>query len=174
MTIAVVKQQNKQTNKHFFPGQAWLAVNQYFVHILSLVTGNNPSCISGMAVEFFHDQSPRKYGIRQGLNLQPLDLLSNLLPTALPGPLELCLWFYIFSITVNAQKFLTLVACQKGLGKQRRSRSDCFWRSSLIRVFSVCYSDKHFLNYSPGSQHFIWEQKEKSNWNFRTFTVFCR
>ena len=36
--------------------------------------------------------------------------------------------------TVNVLKFQTLVACQKGLDKQCRPRSDCFWRSSLIRV----------------------------------------
>ena len=37
-----------------------------------------------------------------------------------------------------------LVACHKGLDKQRRPKSDCFRRSSLIRVFPVCYSDKYF------------------------------
>ena len=30
--------------------------------------------------------------------------------------------------------------------KQHRPRSDCFWKSSLNRVFPVCYSDKHFVN----------------------------
>ena len=59
-------------------------------------------------------------------------------------------------------KFVTLVICKKGLGKQRRPRSDCFWRSSLIRVFPVCYSDKYFVNSSIDNPHFIWEQKEKS------------
>ena len=67
-------------------------------------------------------------------------------------------------------KFRTLVACQKGLDKQLRLRSDCFW--SLTRVFPVCYSDKHFVNSSPKNQHFVWEQEEKSVWNFRTFTVY--
>ena len=36
-----------------------------------------------------------------------------------------------------------------------------YWRSSLIRVFPVCYSDKHFgnnLNSSLDNHHFIWEQ----------------
>ena len=51
--------------------------------------------------------------------------------------------------TVNVLKIRTLVACQKGLDKQRRPRSDCFCRSSLIWVFTVCYSDKHFVNSSP-------------------------
>ena len=30
--------------------------------------------------------------------------------------------------------------------KQRRPRSDCFWRSSLIRAFPVCYKDTHFVH----------------------------
>ena len=37
-------------------------------------------------------------------------------------------------ITANVIKFRTLVACQKGIDKQYK-------RSSLIRVFPVCYSD---------------------------------
>ena len=64
----------------------------------------------------------------------------------------------------------TLVACQKGPEKQGRPRSDCFWRSSLTRVFPVCYSDKHFVNSNPDNHYFIREQKKKSIWNFRTFT----
>ena len=44
--------------------------------------------------------------------------------------------------------------------KQHRPRSDCFWRSSLIRVFPVCYSDKHFVNSNPDNQRLI-EQKHK-------------
>ena len=56
-----------------------------------------------------------------------------------------------------------------GLDKQCKPRSD--WRSSLIRVFPVCYSDKHFMNSSPDNQNFIWEKKEKSIQNFLTLTV---
>ena len=44
-------------------------------------------------------------------------------------------------------------------------------RSSLNRVFSVCYSDKHFVNSHLVHWHFIWEQNEKSVQNFRTFTI---
>ena len=33
-----------------------------------------------------------------------------------------------------------LVLGQIGLSKQCRPRSDCFWRSSLIRVYAVCHS----------------------------------
>ena len=29
-------------------------------------------------------------------------------------------------------------------------------------VLPVCFSDKHFVNFSPDNQHFIAEQKEKS------------
>ena len=35
------------------------------------------------------------------------------------------------------------------------------------RVFSVCYSDKHFVNPSPINQHFIWGQNKKSVGDFR-------
>ena len=59
-------------------------------------------------------------------------------------------------------KFSILDACQKGIDKQQRPRSDCFWRSSLIGVFPACYWDNHFVNSSPDSQLFIREQKEKS------------
>ena len=74
-------------------------------------------------------------------------------------------------IMVNVLKFWTLVACQKSLDNQGRPRSDCFWRSSLIRVFPVCYSGRHFVNSSPENQHFMCQQKENSVQNFRTFTV---
>ena len=38
-------------------------------------------------------------------------------------------------ITVNVLKLCALLACQKVLDKEHRPRSDCFFRSSLIRVF---------------------------------------
>ena len=41
---------------------------------------------------------------------------------------------------VDILKCCTLVACQKkSQNKQCRPRSDCFFRSSLIRVFPVCF-----------------------------------
>ena len=68
-------------------------------------------------------------------------------------------WDTVNILTVNVLTFHTVVACQKDIDKQcrprsafwrsslivkqRRPRWDCFWRSSLIRVFPVCYSDKH-------------------------------
>ena len=68
-------------------------------------------------------------------------------------------------LTVKVLKFLTLVACEKGLDKQRRPKSDCFWRSTRIKVFPVCYSNTLFVNSSQclklrniyGSQKF-WRQ----------------
>ena len=36
-------------------------------------------------VKIFHDQSPRKYGTGHGLNLQPLDLQSDLLKDCATG-----------------------------------------------------------------------------------------
>ena len=79
---------------HFFLGKLEQAVNQYFVHILSLVTDNNPSWMIQRKEEkkLFHDQSPRKYGTGPGSNWRPLDLqsdshlLPDTLPTALRGP----------------------------------------------------------------------------------------
>ena len=44
---------------------------------------------------------------------------------------------------VGILKFPTLYVCCKGLDKQCRPRSDCFWWCSLISVFPVCYSIKH-------------------------------
>ena len=71
----------------------------------------------------------------------------------------------------RSYKIWTKVSCQKGQEKQWRPWSDCFLRSSLIRVFPVCYSDKYFVNLSPEIHHFTWEQKEKSVRNFRKFTI---
>ena len=68
---------------------------------------------------------------------------------------------FSYYTTVNVLKFWTLVACQKGQDKQCRSRVACFWWSSLIRGLAICYSDKHFVNFSPENQLFIWEQTEK-------------
>ena len=76
--------------------------------------------------------------------------------------------------TVNVLKIRTLVACQKGLvDKQRRpsNRSDWVWISSMIRAFTVCFSDKNFCEFQQGKPSvpdFIWEQKEKSVRTFRT------
>ena len=53
--------------------------------------------------------------------------------------------------SVNIPKFQTLVVCKKGLDKQCKTQI----RSSLIRVFPVCYSGKHFVNSRPENHYFI-------------------
>ena len=68
-------------------------------------------------------------------------------------------------------KILITSCLQKGIDKQCRPRSDCFFRSSPIRVFPVCSSDKHFKNSSLVNNHFIGEPKENSVPNFRNFTI---
>ena len=54
---------------------------------------------------------------------------------------------------------------------QIRPRSDCFLRSSQIRVLSVCYTDKLFVNSNPDNQYFVGKTKENCVRNLRTFTV---
>ena len=71
----------------------------------------------------------------------------------------------------NQQFIEELVFCQTSLEKQCRPRSDCFWWSNLIKIFTVCYYDSIFVNSSPENYYFIWEQKEKGVWNFRKFTI---
>ena len=45
---------------------------------------------------------------------------------------------------------------QIGLSKQCRPRSDCFWRSSLIRVYAVCHSISIFwMHYTMLHQTFL-------------------
>ena len=40
-------------------------------------------------------------------------------------------------------------------------------RLRLTRVFPVCFSDKHFVHFSPENQLFIWEQKNKF------YNIYC-
>ena len=42
---------------------------------------------------------------------------------------------------------------------------------AVLSVFTVCYSDKHFVNSSHGNPHFILGQKEESVRNFRAVTI---
>ena len=83
------------SNHTFSPGQAF---QYYFVHILSLLTDNNPSReeVNGRR-NYFMIKSPRKYGTRPETNSQHLDLQSDTylqpdtvdtLPSALRGPLN--------------------------------------------------------------------------------------
>ena len=59
---------------------------------------------------------------------------------------------------MNVLKFTFLVACQKDLDKQHRPRSDCFFRSSLIRVNPVCYFDEDFVN---SSRDILFESRKR-------------
>ena len=52
--------------------------------------------------------------------------------------------------SVNVKHFGTLVACQRD--QTNSTKSD---QSSLINVFPICYSNKHFVNSRPENQHFI-------------------
>ena len=65
---------------------------------------------------------------------------------------------------------------QVGLSKQCRPRSDCFWRSSLIRVYAVCHSISIFWMHSckVSSNFSIFTTIMAIVWgvpNFRIFTV---
>ena len=73
--------------------------------------------------------------------------------------------------TINVLLFRTLLACQKGLDKQGRPRSDCFFRSSLIRVFPVCYPTNILRIPALKTNTLFKKRKRKSVRNFRTFTV---
>ena len=50
---------------------------------------------------------------------------------------SVCVVYKMNPIKVNVLKFQALVACQKGIHKQSRPRPD------LIKVFPVCYFDRH-------------------------------
>ena len=96
------------TQWHFFLGKLEQAVNEYFVHILSLVTDNNPSeMIQRKAGEWpynlFHNQSPRKYETRPGLNSRLLDLQSDsdLLPDTVPTALRGAVPVYMYKYNKN-------------------------------------------------------------------------
>ena len=75
--------------------------------------------------------------------------------------------FYYFEAVLK----FNISCLPKGLYKQCRPSSDCFFRSSLIRVFPVCSSDKHFVKSSTNNQYFICEQKEKCS-KFQNYYLF--
>ena len=62
---------------------SWLSLDQYFVHLLSLVTDNNPFLNQ---YTLFHDKSSGKCGTWSGLNSQSLESQLDSLPTTLRGP----------------------------------------------------------------------------------------
>ena len=66
------------------------------------------------------------------------------------------IWWMPWNSLYRCSKFSNTNCLPKGLEKQ------CRPRSGLIRVFPVCYSDKHLANPSPDKQHFIWKtEREK-------------
>ena len=67
--------------------------------------------------------------------IEPLSLSFSVLTAKLLG-------VQIFTVMI-------LIFGQIGLGKHCRPRSDCSWRSSLIRVFTVCYTICIFLMKYP-------------------------
>ena len=83
--------------------------------------------------------------------------------------------------TIKVQKFQTLVACQNRLDKHKSPWSDYQnqirlllkkqfdFRSSLIRVFPVCFSDQHFVNILWTS--ILFQKRIRKVWNFRAFTA---
>ena len=54
----------------------------------------------------------------------------------------------------NCSKIVNTSCLANGIDNKCRPRSDCFFRSSLIRVFAVRYFGKHFVSFSPGNQHY--------------------
>ena len=86
------------------------------------------------------------------INLLPLKAAKESLRKSLKSP-----WLLQSNThdMVKVLKFWTLVASPNAIDKQCRPRSDCFWRSSLIRVFPVCYSDMYLVNPSPDNPHFF-------------------
>ena len=97
-------------------------------------------------------------------------------PIRFLGSTKLKTFSFLWNTMVNVLKFRTLYACQKGLDKQGRPRSDCFWRSSLIRIrLGPCLQPwRVFCEFQPWKPKFYWEQNEKSVQNFIKFTVKLR
>ena len=59
---------------------------------------------------------------------------------------------------------------EKQARKQCRPISDCSSRSSLIKIFTVCYSDKHLVK-QKADWHILPEISERSVRNFRVFII---
>ena len=60
---------------------------------------------------------------------------------------------------------------QNGICKQCRSRSDCCFRSSLIRVYNVCCSTKCIKKQLHKKKNLGTKSMEQSVWIFRTFIL---
>ena len=128
-----------------------------FLYSLFLIEGVNCSRCSGTTLpsyEIMHNENPTKWTYTSKRPRSGLQIFKNNITSA-----QILRRYHIL---LKWNKRLDKQWPKRGLDKQCRPRSDCFWRSSLIRVFPVCYSDQHFVNSSFDSQHFSWEQKEKS------------
>ena len=142
---------------HTFTGQALSSKRlTSIVHILSPETDNCPSWISGrerMTVENISWSISTKECCRprRGLNPRPPGLQSDGYFTVNKHPkfwAKITLSAFIISFTLT----LILLAAVHNpyFCKQCRSRSDGFWRSHLIRIYTVCHSvcefeRKHYM-----------------------------
>ena len=63
----------------------------------------------------------------------------------------------------NALNFRTLVVCLPKRHRQTGKYPDqtASEEADLVMVFSVCFSDKHFVNYSPENQLYLITESEK-------------
>ena len=71
-----------------------------------------------------------------------------------------CWKSHVMAHMVNVLKFPSLNTCQKGLDKQGRPRSDCFWWSSLIRdsLFAILTS---ILQISALKTNILFENRKR-------------
>ena len=87
---------------------------------------------------------------------------------------------YIKAITIAKQtqnmvkvlKFCTPKFLIKWLVQKCSPRSDCSFRSSLIRVYTVCHINMYFKKQLHKKQNLSPNSVEYSVQNFRTFTIY--
>ena len=73
---------------------------------------------------------------------------------------------------VKCSKFLNTSCLANRQRQTIQTQIRLLLKSSLIKVFPVCYSHYHFVTTSPDNQYFIFNQKKKSVRNFRIFTIY--
>ena len=113
--------------------------------------------------------SGEKYKYIKNININRINVVNYLII-----PQEFCGMQCLAHKIEIPYKFYVLG--QIGLSKQCRPRSDCFWRSSLIRVYAVCHSISIFwMHYCNVTSNFsIFRRIMAIVWgvpNFRIFTV---
>ena len=111
---------------------------------------------------YFHHTCEISETISSGFFLKVLECLTNKRSFQHPES-SILFTEVITTVKFNVLNFRTL-SC---LPKRPRQTADP-GQTASVRSGS---SDKHFVNSSPYNQNFIWEQKEKSVWNFKTFTI---